>query len=149
MGVSASDPSRAIGDLPYLRDQSDTKLALYKMLAGDQTLMRRSPPSTACAPSSEPMGRRPTRMPRPSRLWLNCWTAHSSHRCFSVPIATPIVVAPDASAVDDPVLVPADPPPKECDPPRPVRKYQAPNSEAPITTTTTSRPSQVKRGLES
>ena len=47
--------------------------------------MRWSPASTACAPSSEPMGMRLTLIRSPSFVFANSETAHSSQRFFSVP----------------------------------------------------------------
>src|SRR5262249_19540121 len=44
--------------------------------------MRLSPPSTACAPSSEPIGMRFTLTRVPSAVFANSPTAHCSHRCF-------------------------------------------------------------------
>src|SRR5262245_47065894 len=85
IGVNAIGSSRRIGCELYLTCHSLTNVSLYMALAGDQTLIRLSPLRSAWAASSEPIGMRWTVMRRPASVFANSWTAHSSHRCFSVP----------------------------------------------------------------
>ena len=78
-------PAKSACRRRVVADQSASNASRYIALAGDQTSIRSSPLTTACAPSTLPIGRRSISYFLPSAVALKASTAAVSQRFFSVP----------------------------------------------------------------